>query len=181
PTVDSGVAILSEGLASGGLTAPDGRTLDAVKLAKATPRDRSLYRMLYTNLGLGQLAQGDRAGAAKSYQAAVDGLHIAEDRELVASSLSDLVTLEAHCADLYRSAPASKCADINAGIADARRMLLIGRSGTPSTSYARIGNISTWVRASRVGWTADVSNFDAARDKLSVVWSAYSNDWKLWR
>ena len=37
------------------------------------------------------------------------------------------------------------------------------------------------MRASRVGWSADLSNFDASRDSLSVVWSAYSSDWKVWR
>ena len=180
-TISEGLTILSQGIASGGLTASDGRTLDAVKVAKASDGDLSVYRMLYTNLGLGQLARGDRTAATESYQAAVDGLRVAEDRDLVASSLSDLNTLEGHCADLYGTAAASKCSDINAGIADARRILLLGRSGASSNSYARIGNVRTWVRASRVGWSADLSNFDASRDRLSVVWSAYSSDWKVWR
>ena len=181
-TIKDGLKILEQAIAAGGLTASDGRTLDAVKLAKASASDLSVYRMLFTNLGLGQLAFDERVEAAKSYQAAVDGLRLAEDRELVASSLSDLNTLEAHCADLHGASASATCADIDAGIADARRMLLLGKSAAqPGSGYARIGNISTWVRPSRVGWSADVSGFDADRDLLSVVWSSYSTDWKVWR
>ncbi len=177
--IDQGIAILSTAIASGGLTAGDGRTLDAVKVSQAP--DPAAYQMLYTNLGLGQLARGHRADAEKSYQAAVDGLSVAKDQNLVASSLSDLNTLEAHCTELYGKAAQASCPDVYAGIADARRMLLLGKSSAPGTSYAKISHITTSVRASRVSWSADLSGFDSTRDHLSVVWSTYSNDWKVWR
>jgi len=177
--IDSGIAILQRAIASGGLTADDGRTLDAVKVSHAP--DPAAYQMLFTNLGLGQLARGNRADAERSYQAAVDGLSVAKDRNLVASSLSDLNTLEAHCADMYGSSAKAKCSDIYAGIADARRMLLLGKSSVAPASYATISHITTWVRASRVAWSADLAGFDPSRDTLSVVWSTYSNDWKVWR
>jgi tetratricopeptide (TPR) repeat protein len=177
--IDGGIAILQRAIASGGLTADDGRTLDAVKVSHAP--DPAAYQMLFTNLGLGQLARGNRADAERSYQAAVDGLSVAKDQNLVASSLSDLNTLEAHCAELYGSSAQAKCPDVYAGIADARRMLLLGKSSAPASSYAKISHITTWVRASRVAWSADVAGFDPSRDRLSVVWSTYSNDWKVWR
>ena len=177
--IDEGIGILQRAIASGGLTADDGRTLDAVKVSHAP--DPAAYQMLFTNLGLGQLARGNRADAERSYQAAVDGLNVAKDQNLVASSLSDLNTLEAHCAELYGSAAQTKCPDIYGGIADARRMLLLGKSSAPPSSYAKISHITTWVRASRVAWSADVAGFDPSRDRLSVVWSTYSNDWKVWR
>jgi hypothetical protein len=177
--IKDGVKILQDAIASGGLTAGDGQTLDAVKVSHAP--DPAAYQMLFTNLGLGQLAYGHRTDAEKSYQAAVDGLSVAKDQNLVASSLSDLNTLEAHCAELYGSDAQANCPDIYAGITDARRMLLLGKSSAPPSSYARISHITTWVRASRVAWSADLVGFDPNRDKLSVVWSTYSNDWKVWR
>lgn len=44
-----------------------------------------------------------------------------------------------------------------------------------------ITNVNAWVRPSSVGWSASLENFDSQKDELSVVWSAWVPEWKVWR
>ena len=132
------------------------------------------------SLGLARLARGERESAMKAYHAAVDGLRLSENRALVAGTLSDLNILESHCVTLHGDGSAT-CGVVAAGIKDARRLLLVGRTSSPRANGPTLTNLEAWARASRVGWTAKLAGFDGSADALAIVWSAYSDEWKTWR
>ncbi|MEZ5316151.1 MAG: hypothetical protein R2752_02005 [Vicinamibacterales bacterium] len=179
--LDEAVSILERGLAVDGIATPDG-TVDAVRLTNATSTQVDHSRLLLTNLALARLARNERQAAAAAYRALVDGLHAGENQPLVGSSLSDLNILAGHCAALYGDAAAETCASVADGIADARRMLLVGRSApVEGGGRTAVTQAAAWIHPSRAGWSARASGFDARRDTFAVVWSSYSDDWGVWR
>jgi len=178
--VDEAIATLERAITASGIGTPEG-VIDAVKLKAAPASELDTNQMLYTNLGLAQLAGGHRESAMKAYQAAVDGLRLTDNRPLIAASLSDLNILESHCATLH-GANSATCGTVAAGIKEARRLLLMGRS-TPvaRANGPTLTEPEAWIRASRVGWSARLAGFDPSTDALAIVWSAYSDEWKTWR
>ncbi len=180
PMLDEAIATLERAITSSGIGTPEG-IVDAVTLKAAPAGELDVNQMLYTNLGLARLARGNRDAAMKAYRAAVDGLRLSENRPLIASSLSDLNILESHCATLHGDNSAT-CGTVAAGIKDARRLLLVGRTPTATRPNGpALTSPEVWIRASRVGWTAKLAGFDPSADVLAVVWSAYSDEWKTWR
>ncbi|MBK9238910.1 MAG: hypothetical protein IPL75_01325 [Acidobacteria bacterium] len=179
PLLDEAIAALERAIVGSGIGTPEG-VIDAVKLKAAPAAELDVNQMLYTNLGLARLARGERESAMKAYHAAVDGLRLSENRALVAGTLSDLNILESHCVTLHGDGSAT-CGVVAAGIKDARRLLLVGRTSSPRANGPTLTNLEAWARASRVGWTAKLAGFDGSADALAIVWSAYSDEWKTWR
>ncbi len=181
PLMAEAIAAFRRAIVDGGLAGPDS-TLNPERVKTASEADLSLYRMLFTNLALAHLAEGQLTEARSAYTTAIADLRVTEDRELLASTLSDLNILEGTCAGFRKADNPKACETIAPAIADTRRMLLIGRAGMAAGSTpARVSGIAVWARPSRVGWSARVDGFDARKDSLAVVWSAYSKDWGVWR
>ncbi len=167
-------------ISGAGFLGADGKP-DKKKTEQLKPSDRDLYAMIYTNLGLGYLANDDAAHAVEAYGIALEHFALAKNPPLVASSLSDLNTLDGYCHQL--SHDAERCKRTYARIVDVRRMLLLGRAGPikPVPTTLTVTDFDTWVRPARVGWRARIHNFDPKRDSLHVVWSEFSGDWNVWR
>lgn len=178
--LDTAIDVLEQGIRESGLGTPEG-TVDAVRLKSVSAADLETNQMLYTNLGLSRLAKGDWPNALLAYQAAIDGLRLSENRQLVAGSLSDLNILEASCAALHGEGSAT-CGAVWDGIKNARRILISGKVSPPAeASRGTLTGVEAWARASRVGWRGTVTGINPAADVITVVWSAYSDEWKTWR
>lgn len=181
--------------------------LESIKAAKSKMEPDDL-RILLLNFGHAQLASGRGEEAKSVYRFVLNNLGLEKDKKLVASSITDLNIIETHCPKLDKAEASKRCGKVTSDIIDVKRYLLVGRLGdapeprkasimnvhpwvTPSSARrlgdapergkASITNVNAWVRPSSVGWSASLENFDSQKDELSVVWSAWVPEWKVWR
>jgi hypothetical protein len=178
--LDEAIALFQQAIVAAGFLGTDGKPIRE-KVAALSEDDRGMFQIIYTNLGLGRLGRNDWPYAQQAYNIALEHFDLAKNDALIASSLSDLNTLDEYCTGLKLSD--DHCRQVRGHIAEVRRMLLVGKAGAfaPAQTTAAITDLETFARPARVGWKATIRNFDPKRDAVTVVWSTLAADWNVWR
>ncbi|MGE0627405.1 MAG: hypothetical protein AB7O43_06225 [Hyphomicrobiaceae bacterium] len=178
--LDHAIEALKRGIAA---IAPAGQSGGAHAAGKQTTSpDITLLRQMHLNLGLAQLAKGEKDAGIASFVKVVGDLKLADDPELLAATISDLHILQTFCPNLYKAGSSpQRCDEVGAAVDTVKQGLLTGSFGAPIASQARLSEIKTEVRPSRVRWSAMLQGFDPGRDRLTVLWLNQVSGWKVWR